>query len=380
MESRLSRYIIFVLVIVVLLLYLDHYQGRWIKLSFLSQLLTHFTTESPGDSGDITNLSAKALSITKAPTRASEYYQHAVDTANCDMLTVAQGKKAQQQHNNIYRWVDDNGLTHYSDSTAMISESDLTQYTQPSYNFELKINSTLSYPPAFYRDKIRFTLKQIDKTYRRYLPNAALQPITVNLILAGNLKAYDKLKAKFGNGVGASQGFYSSKHNVAVVWYKEESQAYTTAIHEAVHVMNAGQFGQTPRWFNEGVAEYFESSRFLSSINQDSRYPLIKANGRSNVKSDNRYSHMALDSLLDATHVDWQGTQQASLYYHAHAFITFLMTYPTAVPTFKKLINEYSAQRCKPKSSITVLRQYPGGITQLNMDWKRWLNRQKDKF
>ncbi|MEI8603513.1 DUF1570 domain-containing protein [Shewanella sp. PP-Sp27a-2] len=241
----------------------------------------------------------------------------------------------------------------------------------------MNIDSLVSTPPPFFRDRLTSTINQIDQIYRQYLPKRTLQPIKVNLMLAGNLTAYNKLKRQYASTVGASQGFYSSQHNLAAVWHREDAQAFRTAIHESVHVINAGQFGHTPRWFNEGMAEYFESPAFLETIDTNNRYDAIIQNNSSRghayrVVDESISLSMGLSELLTASDHDWQGQKQAALYQHAHSFMAFLFSTRQGRVTLKQLLLQLSEQRCQAKVIDELFTRYPDGIKQLDHDWKTW--------
>ncbi|MBW8186311.1 DUF4124 domain-containing protein [Shewanella nanhaiensis] len=299
---------------------------------------------------------------------------------SCERLTVKQGRESQKRVNGIYTWVDEKGLTHFSDTASADAKGELTQYTEPKYSFELEINSIATNPPPFFRNKLTATMQQIDAVYRQYLPKRELQPIKIDLTLAGNLHSYDKLRMKYSNLAAASQGFYSSRHNLAVVWHKSDPQAFKTSIHEAVHVMNSGQFGHTQRWFNEGLAEYFESPSYLMSLDKKVRYELVtKRQLRSAIKQSSKFSLMTLDNLLTASGNDWAGNKRNSLYLHSQHFIAFLMSGQKGRAILAALFHDFSRNRCQNKTPETTLANYSGGLDQLNRDWQRWQKSQQHK-
>ena len=384
MDSRFKRSFLMLFIMAILALLIDHYHGRWFRVEFsqvfaeLAQPLQQVCIKQNWQwcSASSMPLMTRVNDLPNTNQQVDEY--HGEDQyLGCDLLTVQEGRIAQQKVGGVYTWVDENGITHFSDINNASAESKLTQYTEPKYNFELHIDSLVSTPPPFFRDRLTSTINQIDQIYRQYLPKRPLLPMKVNLMLAGNLTAYNKLKRQYASTVGASQGFYSSQHNLAAVWHREDAQAFRTAIHESVHVINAGQFGHTPRWFNEGMAEYFESPAFLETIDTNNRYDAIIQNNSSRghayrVVDESISLSMGFSELLTASDHDWQGQKQAALYQHAHSFMAFLFSTRQGRVTLKQLLLQLSEQRCQAKVIDELFTRYPGGIKQLDHDWKTW--------
>jgi hypothetical protein len=373
MESRLSRYILFVLLIIIIGLLVDHYRTQWFRLPLLDNLFS--------ESEDVAHIAHTSRESEIEDTRAHEFHPQAMtltEKLSCERLTVKQGREEQKRVNGIYTWIDEDGITHFSDTAPVDEKGELTQYTEPKYNFELEINSIATNPPPFLRNKLTATMKQIDSVYRQYLPKRQLQPIKIDLLLAGNSASYDKLTKKYSNSVAASQGFYSSRHNLAVVWHKSDQQAFTTSIHESVHVMNSGQFGNTPRWFNEGIAEYFESPKYLMTLDKKTRYELV-TNKQLKLarKQFSNLTLMTLNELLTANNEAWTGRKRNALYHHSHSFIAFLFSRHNGRKTLQTLFKDFSAQRCQVKTPDISLASYAGGLTTLNQDWLSWQKAQR---
>ncbi|OBT08213.1 hypothetical protein A9267_10875 [Shewanella sp. UCD-FRSSP16_17] len=367
MESRLSRYVLTVVLVVVLGFIVNHYKGQWLHIPIIGDF---FSPEFLTSKGEISRLPQ----ISKP--RATEHHEFEMSAAQrsiCESLAVTQGLEIKKQDNGIYTWVDEKGITHFSDVAAASKKSQLSQYTEPQYSFDIEINSIATNPPPFLRNKLTTTLKHIDADFRQLLPKSELLPIKIDLILAGSNDAYEDLQRKYSNSVNASQGFYSSRHNVAAVLHKNNQQAFRTAVHESVHVMNAGQFGSTPRWFNEGLAEYFESPLYLKQLNDKSQFQLVTSNQIKAAKINYRVGkYLTLPELLNATNVDWNGSKRSALYQNSRQFIQFLMSSYQGRQTLNALFTQFSEQRCNEKKPMSALETYSGGMRKLNKDWFKW--------
>lgn len=287
----------------------------------------------------------------------------------CATSALNQAEQAQRQQNKkrIYSWTDDNGQVHFTDDDRENTEHTiaLTEYQEPEYAFELHVDAVGGKLPLYYKDKVSAAIKKVSERYEDYLPTSGVIPVRVNLTLAKSRRSYNKLRQTFAPGLGPSQGFYVAKHNMAVVHYKNDHQAHQTAIHEAVHVLNAGLFGPTPRWFNEGLAEYFESIEMAGySATIPPRDWLKTLSG----------SQLNLQQLLNAEHQTWSGSQQSSLYAQSHSLIHFLMSTQQGKDTLKGLLAHMIQTRCERSDPNTSLSQYPGGLDALQNDWAHWMN------
>ncbi|MDO6613718.1 hypothetical protein Q4601_20855 [Shewanella sp. 1_MG-2023] len=372
MESRFSRYVIIVTLIAALGFIVSHYKGQWISIPLLSDFFT-VAEDTPELLTSKSDISTPPEIIKTRSTEHHEFEMSSEQRRACGSLTVTQGLEVKKQDNGIYTWVDDKGITHFSDVAAANKNSILSQYSEPQYSFDIEINSIATNPPPFLRNKLTTTLKHIDAEYRQLLPKRELLPIKIDLILAGSAGAYSDLQRKYSNSVSASQGFYSSKHNVAAVLHHNDQQAFRTAVHESVHVMNAGQFGSTPRWFNEGLAEYFESPLYLKQLNNKSQFQL--ATSRQVKAASKNYrsgKYLSLVKLFNANDADWNGSSRSLLYQNSRQFIQFLMSSSKGRQTLNTLFTQFSEQRCIKKTPIPAQKAYPGDMRKLEQDWLKW--------
>lgn len=102
-------------------------------------------------------------------------------------------------------------------------------------------------------------------------------PVKINLY--GKNKDY-RLEQKKYNAPASSDGFYIDNINQAFVYKNRDFIAIT--LHEASHSIFQFNFKQSPRWLNEGLAEFFETLDFDSEGNlyaapQEFRIKSIKA-------------------------------------------------------------------------------------------------------
>ncbi|QFU22852.1 DUF1570 domain-containing protein [Shewanella eurypsychrophilus] len=290
----------------------------------------------------------------------------------CATSTMTEAEQTQRKQNRkrIYSWTDENGQTHFTDDDRVYAQHNiaLTQYQEPEYSFELEVNSTGGKLPLFYKDKVTAAIKKVSDIYKSYLPESGVAPVKVNLTLAKSKSSYNRLQAKYAPKLGPSQGFYVARQNMAVVHHKNDKQAHQTSVHEAVHVLNAGLFGPTPRWFNEGMAEYFESIEMSGFVAK------IPARDWKRTLAGKKLS---VNALLSAKRQTWAGSQQTSLYAQSHSLIHFLMSSKQGKQTITKLLAHMVQTRCEASDPKSVLSRYPSGLNKLHTDWIAWINSRK---
>ncbi|AQS36042.1 Peptidase MA superfamily/Domain of unknown function (DUF4124) [Shewanella psychrophila] len=290
----------------------------------------------------------------------------------CATSTLNEAKQAQRKQNRkrIYSWTDENGQTHFTDDDREHVQHGmaLTQYQEPEYSFELKVNSTGGKLPLYYKDRVTASIKKVSDIYQDYLPKSGVAPVEVNLTLAKSLASYKSLLAKYAPNLGPSQGFYVARQNMAVVHHRNDRQAHQTSVHESVHVLNAGLFGPIPRWFNEGMAEYFES------IEMSGYSAKIPARDWKRMLAGKKLS---VNALLSAKRQTWAGSQQTSMYAQSHSLIHFLMSSKQGKQTITKLLAHMVQTRCEPSNPKSVLSRYPGGLNTLQNDWIDWMNNRR---
>ncbi|MFC1520521.1 hypothetical protein ACFL6Z_12525 [Pseudomonadota bacterium] len=177
MESRLSRYVLTVILVVVLGFIVNHYKGQWLHIPIIGDFFT-LTEDTPEFLTSKGNKSPLPQINKPRATEHHEFEMSAAQRSVCESLTVTQGLEIKKHDNGIYTWIDDKGITHFSDVAAASKKSQLTQYAEPQYSFDIEINSIATNPPPFLRNKLTTTLKHIDADFRQLLPKRKLLPIS----------------------------------------------------------------------------------------------------------------------------------------------------------------------------------------------------------
>ncbi|MCL1060680.1 DUF1570 domain-containing protein [Shewanella benthica] len=422
METRLSRYLLLILLMLIIGLVVEEYGNDGIRMTTKDKVIEHFLAnrykagvicrdkgwqfcqhwaELPRSRFNLRVRPDSALSsnkeLNKEPNQGVTAYNHNLESTasqngaeqhqyqfndpdsalfthipGCATSSLNEAEQAQRKQNRkrIYSWTDENGQMHFTDDDREYAQHDiaLTQYQEPEYSFELEVNSAGGKLPLFYKDKVTAAIKKVSDIYKSYLPHSGVAPVKVNLTLAKSKASYNNLQAKYAPKLGPSQGFYVARQNMAVVHHKNDRQAHQTSVHESVHVLNAGLFGPTPRWFNEGMAEYFES---IEMSGLSAKIPTR------DWKRTLAGKQLSLNALLSSKRQSWAGSQQSSMYAQSHSLIHFLMSTKQGKQTITALLAHMVQTRCEASDPKSILSRYPGGLNTLQNDWIAWMNSRK---
>lgn len=115
--------------------------------------------------------------------------------------------------------------------------------------------------------KVGTRLEQFRETFRLLFGQMNLtSPIPTNVIVFKSDSYYKNFKPKRADGKidNFVAGYFQSGEDVNYITLStegEDSQTYSTIFHEYVHFIVNTNFGKSevPAWFNEGLAEYYES-------------------------------------------------------------------------------------------------------------------------
>ena len=119
--------------------------------------------------------------------------------------------------------------------------------------------------------KVATKLEQFRETFRLLFPNATFtNAVPTNVVVFKSMSAYRPFKPKRADGKidDFVAGFFQSGEDVNYITLSTEgddSQMYGLIFHEYVHFIVNTNFGKSgiPPWFNEGLAEYYQTFSIL---------------------------------------------------------------------------------------------------------------------
>lgn len=275
----------------------------------------------------------------------------------------------------IYRWKDANGQVHFSDKepgALANSEQKSVHYPQRKRYFTLKLNEEQGVLPGPMRDRIRADMRQIYGILARDMQLDHLRQVTLNIRVIEDQQAFQDYRAQVAPQVSTQSGFYTSKLNEAVVFrHPLDEQMMAVVRHEASHVIVAGLYGYSPVWFNEGLAEYFESMQLQGQLRQMppvayhlSHLRQLKAQG----------ALRDLRSYTQLTPEQWYAGPLDDHYAQAWALVHFLLSDDQGKALLRGMMGELAQNYCWQFNSQDYIEaEYPGGFAALEQAWDEWL-------
>lgn len=301
---------------------------------------------------------------------------HSTENACRQSLAIEPAESA--PHVSVYKWQDGQGRMHYSDKKPSEgSPIDISQtLDKKESKFTLQYKTVGVGMPVGLRDQLRYSTDKIFELLSEGLSVENTRPIELNMTVYGREKDYLALRhSLYPNSSPHAPGFYSLEHNLAVVMNRQRSEdTIRTAIHEAAHVVIAGLYGATPRWFTEGFAEY------ASPIDVRGQLASVKSNDywfkflRSLARGE------GLPSLADYWAIpneQWEGALKGRYYATAWSVIAFMMDDFERRAYLSAYMRAMERNYCQPLGALRLDTFYPGGIKTLQGDWERWVTHSK---
>lgn len=309
-----------------------------------------------------------------APGIRSELGAHTANFASAcskpKTLDVADVVKKQA----IYKWTDANGKTHFSDKAPKTAVRSIDRVEQNNRRqlYRLNINKVDVSLPTHFEGRMQAATNKIYEHYRDWLTDGEVRQAQISLSIYGDDQSFEAYKNKLAPSLKTVAGFYSHRHNEAVVKYREPYQAtQRTAIHEIAHLVTAGHLGATAPWFTEGLSEYFED------FDIDASGARIRPHKRRLQQLQKMLDQGQLEPLgtyIKASYADFHGENQREHYMVSWSLLHYLQSNRQGQDILAELVRATRQNFCKPFNARGWLyAKYPGGYTELNSDWKRWL-------
>ncbi len=213
--------------------------------------------------------------------------------------------------------------------------------------------------------------KRIYDTWHFLLGEDKLRQTHIKVRVIGGPSRYDAFRKQAWPDSKPNNGFYSARTNEAYVRHDPQNPGYTlkTAFHEVSHLITAGHLGPTPPWLTEGLAEYFETMQ-------------VRGQGRTITPNQShiiRLKHSqlpGLEAFLNLDREQWNGQQRDLNYAVAWSLMHYLIEGGRGLYALQETVQHAHESFCRPFSMTSALDDaYPGGLSQLESDWRHWLSR-----
>ncbi|MBV1921463.1 MAG: DUF1570 domain-containing protein [Pseudomonadales bacterium] len=270
----------------------------------------------------------------------------------------------------VFKSVDADGNVHFTDKPQGKSSEDLTsRYKMEKQYFRMSITAADGNLPPFLHDRLSADLKQLYFILTRWLPDQYIKQVDLNVKVFNDQTKFDVYREEHVPGLETASGFYKPSMDEAVVMVQREaSMTQSIARHEATHVINAGLYGRTPVWFNEGLAEYFERLNIEGQSKRVNPSPyhldfLQKALAEGEL--------MTVSDYLSIKGRAWRDYEQNMMYAMAWSIVHFMMQDALGRETMKLLMEHMADNFCQPVNAVTFIEQnYVGGMKSFSERWR----------
>jgi hypothetical protein len=315
-------------------------------------------------------------------------------------------------HADVYTWVDEKGVRHYSDqkkegikNPKEISEKLKTVVNQ--VKFEPIVNQEFYKEPeknTLFRPEIKFELDgyelsenlrnhidiNISAIYQYYSEWFGWKPqpnAVISIKIFAEYKDFEIYQLRHNNREVNENSHYSPKRNeIVMVASRSTESTLRTIFHESSHAIINMESKMMPLWINEGLAEVFKYTKvhdeqFSVSKNRRKMITLQEQLRNGTLKS--------IESYLDISNYEWLSESKKvkrDYYKLAWSMMKFLMQSSEGKDALRKIIHfEKTADNLKlnfanrnPISRHIALSKvfsnnYPGGVEALDEEWRSWI-------
>jgi hypothetical protein len=317
-----------------------------------------------------TNLEHKMVKLEPSVDLANygeQDYSH-VEVGNRNVcIDTSLGELKYKKVGDIYTWTDENDVYHVSDKAPDVGQFELISYAGERVfdYFSLDLN-TESLPYDF-NQKLTVKLNTLFELYGNLLDRDSLKKVDINLRVYHSKSAFKQVKKQYNmSNADNINGFYSHGNNQAYLLFRNNEQTMRTAAHEATHAVNRAIIGYTPRWLNEGLAEY---SEFIQVVGNSAKvYPNSDWTNKSIISKQ----PLPLTELFSASSSQWNSDLRQRLYATSWAFIYFMMEHPQRKSLLAKLIKIEQQNLCNVTPLNKMEEKLEVQFNILQNQFSRW--------
>lgn len=331
---------------------------RWFESLFLS--------EQPNEADTLLN-KEKQFDLKAPHDDKHQQYSHVEVGKRSVCIDTSLGELQYKKVGDIYTWTDEEGIYHVSDKAPDDVQYDIYDYAGKKVfdYFSLDLNTEAL--PYDFNQKLTAKLNKVFELYGKLLDISSLKKVDINLQVFRSKTDYEQMKKQHNMPAGnKSDGFYSHSNNQAYLVYKSNDRTMRTAAHEATHAINRAIIGYTPRWLNEGLAEYSEFIQVAS--NSAKVYPNSDWTNKNVISKE----LLPLKELFSASSGQWNSALRHRLYATSWAFIYYMMEHPERKSVLAKLIKIEQANLCNITPLYEIEEELGVQLSILQNQFSRW--------
>lgn len=304
-----------------------------------------------------------------AKEQPKKQYLHVVVGNSKACKDTSVGEVKYKKVGEVYTWVDERGIANFSSTPPKKGDYTLLHYAGEKVFDYFNLDLNTENLPYDFHQKLTLKLNKLFEIYGQLLDRSSLKKVDINLKVYSSKVAFDQIKTKYNMPIGDNTpGFYSYATNQAHILLTNHAATMRTATHEAVHAINRGIIGYSPKWLNEGLAEYTE---FIEVKGKSTRiYP-------NQNWTDNGFISeqlLPLDKLLSATESDWKSELSKRLYATSWAFIYFMMENQKRKSMLSQVIKYEQQNLCNVIEHQQIEKVMGVSIHELQSKFNDWAN------
>lgn len=311
----------------------------------------------------------------KLKPNAEQEYRHVEIGHNAVCKDTSLGELQLKKTGQVYTWTDDEGVLHFSDTPPGRGNFESLDYAKERVFDYFSLNLNTDNLPYDFNQKLTVKLNKLFKLYGNLLDRSLLKKVDINLQVYRSNEAFEALKQQHNfSRADSIRGFYSHANNKAYLLFRNNDQTMKTATHEATHAINRAIIGYTPRWLNEGLAEYSEyiqvaghSATIFPNDDWTKKFVITK-------------TLLPLSELFSANRTQWNSDLTSQLYATSWAFVYFMMEHPQRKEILAKYIKREQQNLCDVIDKNKVIQHLEIPLDVLQKQFSKWsstkLNRQ----
>ena len=283
----------------------------------------------------------------------------------------------------VYKWVDEQGKVHFGDekpkNKTQAIEDFSTQYDN-SRDFDVTVVVEKGVMAVDVKNRIIIVVKKIRSILQKEFAVDLSDFNSLTLII---YKERDSVTALFNQGRKASgdrnvPAFYRPRDNTAHVWQNRNPERMIAVIsHEVTHALMRHRYKRIPTWLGEGTAEYFEQMKLSG---QAIKVPISTYQIKKVKQQFESGSFIDLEQLTQLSQPVFYAKQSEGdpMYGWSGALVFYLLSSESNRDVFRRLLFHLNDEgEVSTLAKEVFERYYPGGVTFLQRDFYRWLDKEK---
>lgn len=287
---------------------------------------------------------------------------------------------ANSSYAEIYKWVDEDGKVHFGDRKDHSVEQEVVNVKPGASKwsrFDIRIRAVDVELSDEESQQIVDGVNNVYEFFDRVMSFDMYRTVPVNILIFKDRAEYQNYLVRKNRGLAvASYGLYiPSEHQIAVYVRENRSLTFKTIKHEVSHAVVDTIVPYAPAWLNEGLAEQMEmlesdESGLYFERHQENRWVVAQAREQGRLTDIDQFLKLSSDKWR---HSDMSGS--SSLRAQAGQFLGFLLSKPTRRNFVVRLMHNFN-RGDRTLAYYLVDDNYIGGVSMLDLDWRRWLHQQ----